>query len=117
MCLVVDDNQVNRDIVSRHLFHFKITHDLAASGQEAVELAKLHRYQFILMDISMPDMDGFESTSLIRQDGLSKDSPIIAHTTLNYEPTFFETKGLNDYLSKPFKREALQQIVGKYSKN
>ena len=54
VCLVVDDNQVNRDIVSRHLFHFKITHDLAASGQEAVELAKLHRYQFILMDISMP---------------------------------------------------------------
>lgn len=110
--LVAEDNLVNQKIIARHLRKLGVAHDLAANGQEAIGLLARENYDLILMDISMPAMDGEEATRLIRQE-LQLTLPIVALTAnvLQADRDRYHQIGMNGWLGKPFSREELRQTL------
>ena len=101
--LIVDDNQLNILVAQKFLSKWSINHDKAHNGFEAVNKVIENSYDLILMDLSMPEMDGFESTKEIRRRGYSK-IPIIALTAsalLDDREKIYRS-GMNDLLNKPF---------------
>lgn len=123
--LVVEDNDVNRLVVTRQLKHFGINPDIAVNGQEAVEKAEKNHYQIILMDCQMPVLDGYSAAREIRrreqkerEKGESYSPSIIialtAHT-LDNERERCLAAGMNDYLSKPAKAKDLEAMINSWS--
>ncbi len=115
--LVVDDNHVNLDVIRGYLKHYKIVPDLAESGREAVELIQRNSYDIVFMDQMMPDMDGVETTDLIRKMGYTEDSLIIIALTANAisgTKEYLMQRGFNDYASKPISIKTLEELVLKY---
>jgi hypothetical protein len=114
--LVAEDHDINRFIIEKILKDWKYEFDFAMNGENAVGLAKQKKYDLILMDIEMPDIDGYKATTLIREsNNLNKNTPIIAITghAMNGEREKCLSFGMNEYISKPFKTEELQQLIKK----
>lgn len=109
--LLVDDNATNRLVGSQLLAAAGHEVTLAAGGHEAAEAASKRSFDVILMDISMPEVDGLEATRIIRaQSKLNQDTPIIALTAhaVAGDRERFLAAGMNDYLSKPFRLADLE---------
>ena len=114
--LVVEDNAINRLVVREMLVRLGHVIEVAHDGTEAVHLAGLTRYDLILMDISMPRMDGVEATLAIRSGGgKSAQSPIIALTAhaLSDEVARFRAAGMQDVLVKPMTGRALAAVLAR----
>ncbi len=112
--LVVDDIDINQQITAYMLEEFEITPDFASTGRQAVEKAAAQRYDLILMDHMMPEMDGVEATALIREtSGLSKDVPIIALTAnaVSGAKELFIENGFSGFLSKPIDSKDLAECL------
>jgi signal transduction histidine kinase/FixJ family two-component response regulator/HPt (histidine-containing phosphotransfer) domain-containing protein len=113
--LIADDNEYNR-IVADDTLHSKadVSTLTASNGHEAIELLKAHDFDVILMDVQMPEMNGFEATKFIRENMSSpkKDIPIIALTAsvLRTDLDKCRQVGMNSYIPKPF--HASQLIRG-----
>jgi PAS domain S-box-containing protein len=118
--LVAEDNQINQRLIKKLLEKRGYTVDIAEDGKEAVEKFKQrllqleNPYSLILMDIQMPIMDGIEATSEIRK--VDKNIPIIALTAhaMKGDKRKFLSEGMNDYISKPVKKDFLFEILEKY---
>jgi CheY-like chemotaxis protein len=106
--LIAEDDFVNQKLITHSLNSTGVAFDIAGNGQEAIDMLKTARYDLILMDINMPEMDGFEATEIIRRE-MDKDIPIIAMTgwSSRTEGDKFAKTGMNGVLSKPFGLEAL----------
>jgi two-component system sensor histidine kinase/response regulator len=117
--LIAEDNQVNQKVIIRQLQKIGYKADAVANGIEAVEAASKVAYDLILMDCQMPDMDGFTATHEIRQreDGSGIHTPIIALTANALEGDRDKClgAGMDDYMSKPLKIEALQAMLEKWT--
>lgn len=104
--LLVEDNIINQKVVIKTLVKQGAAIDIANNGKEAIELLRIKEYDLVLMDIQMPEMDGFEATSFIRNkmDFPLNQIPIIAMTAsaLVSEKAKCLSMGMDDYLSKPF---------------
>ncbi len=102
-CLVVEDNEVNQKLINYVLKKVGMVVDVANHGKEAIALLAHHNYDFIIMDLQMPVMNGYETTEHIRKN-LGLTVPIIAltATVLKGEHDKCIAMGMNDYLSKPF---------------
>ena len=101
--LVVEDNEENWDMLSRRLLRRGYTAIRAADGQEAVEMAARERPDLILMDVSLPVMDGLEATRRIRARPETQTTPIIAltaHATAAARDKALQA-GCDDYHTKP----------------
>jgi PAS domain S-box-containing protein len=112
--LVVEDNRINRYVLCEMLraAHHQVTE--AVNGSDGVRMAEETQFDLILMDISMPVMDGIEATKVIRAgSGLSRTTPIIAVTAhaSREEHAVFQQAGINAFLSKPIDRTALLAAV------
>lgn len=107
--LLVDDNDVNRNVASTILTKSGCMVIEASSGFEALEKASIGRYDLIFMDIQMPDMDGIQATLKIKELGLSYLPPIVAMTAYSMEEDRikFLKEGLDDYIAKPIKAASL----------
>ena len=79
--LVAEDNPMNQQLVKHLMKSWSLDHSIVNTGEEAVTELKKHSYSIVLMDIQMPDMDGYTATSIIRNE-LKLDVPIIAMTAL-----------------------------------
>jgi len=113
--LVAEDNKMNQMVLSMLLEDSSITLDFALDGEEALKKFKINQYNFIFMDIQMPNMNGYESSEAIRK--LDKNIPIIA-LSANVKKEDKEKAidaGMNDYLTKPIELEELYYILIKYS--
>jgi PAS domain S-box-containing protein len=104
-CLVVEDNAVNRELITTLLSPFDIEIDTACDGAEAVEAVQRQAYDVILMDMQMPVMDGLAATRRIRamDDPAAARTPIIAMTA-NVLPEHVERcreAGMDDHIGKP----------------
>lgn len=109
--LLVEDNELNRVVAIRYLEKWSAEYDIAENGVVAVELACTNSYDSILMDIQMPQMDGYHATNLIRHldKSLNKQTPIIGLTAhaVTGEKEKCINAGMSDYLAKPFKPKDL----------
>ena len=102
--LVVEDNEINKKMVLYMLDRIGYRGDVAANGIEAVQASRRVDYDVILMDVQMPEMDGFEATQVIRQEKTSAGHPRIIAMTANAMKGDKERcleAGMDDYLSKP----------------
>ena len=111
--LLVEDNEANRRVVLLMLAELGLTADEAASGLEAVERARRRRYDLILMDVQMPDIDGLEATRRIRA-GEGDFKSIILGLTANVvgsDEARCRDAGMNGYLSKPIRLNTLEAAL------
>jgi CheY-like chemotaxis protein len=113
--LLVEDNVVNRKVAMAMLQRAGYSVVVAATGKEAVRLAKAERFDLILMDIQMPEMDGLEATQMIRQSESANAPrvPIIAITAhaLKGDSERFLAAGMDGYIAKPFQQEDLLKTL------
>jgi PAS domain S-box-containing protein len=111
--LIVDDTEVVSQLISDYLQHKGYETFVAANGREGVLLAKEEHPQIILMDVMMPEMNGFESTQEIRADASLRDVPIIGLTALAMSTDRDQclAAGMNDHLSKPIQMQELVRII------
>jgi PAS domain S-box-containing protein len=107
--LVADDERANREVISGMLEALDVRILVAENGKEAAELAAREHFDLILMDLHMPEIDGFVATRQIRQAGLNAETPIIALTgdTVTNVREQCREAGMNDFISKPFRMETL----------
>ncbi|MFG6515475.1 response regulator [Sulfitobacter sp. TB366] len=111
--LLVEDNEINRSVAREMLEAVGHTVTEAHNGQIAVELAKTHRFDLILMDISMPVMDGRHATREIRAGGACANAPIVALTAnaMAEEQEAFLQDGMDEVLTKPLNRSAMINVI------
>lgn len=118
--LAVEDNIINQKVLLMLLSTLNIKCDVATNGQETLNILKKQRYDLILMDCQMPDIDGTEVTRLIRIMEQERNEPrpaiIIALTahTLEEKRLACLQSGMNDFLVKPLHLEDLQLILEKW---
>ncbi|RMG16060.1 MAG: response regulator [Bacteroidetes bacterium] len=115
--LLVEDNRVNQLVARKFLKKWGIEVDIAENGKIAVEKVVSRQYDLVLMDLQMPEMDGFEATERIREmeDAYFRTLPIIALTASAMQPIREEVEkvGMNDYVSKPFNPSELYQKMSR----
>jgi signal transduction histidine kinase/CheY-like chemotaxis protein len=112
--LLVEDSIDNQQLVSRFLAKEGVVVEVADSGITGVQMALAHDYQFILMDIQMPGLDGYEAVALLRARGYNR--PIAAFTAhaMKSERERALASGFDDYLTKPIDRTELIQTVRRH---
>ncbi len=111
--LLAEDNPVNQEVAASMLRKRGHDVDVVANGRAALEAATRERYDVVLMDIQMPEMDGFEATQAIRATPQGSDLPIVALTAhaLSGERERCLSFGMSGYLSKPYKGHELFAAV------
>lgn len=114
--LLVEDNLVNQSVMEAMLRSLGFDVGLATDGAEAVELISQQPFDAVLMDCRLPLVDGYEATRRIRQLPQGEGLPIIALTAnvLEGDRERCLAAGMNDYLSKPFKRTDLQLTLRRW---
>lgn len=116
--LLVEDNSINQQVAMEILRSAGIRVDIADNGREAIRLVEENGYDAVLMDVQMPEMDGFEATKRIRCHRRFEDLPIIAltaHAMRGNREQCIEA-GMNDYVSKPLNVEMLLSVLRKWTK-
>jgi PAS domain S-box-containing protein len=113
--LIVDDNQINILVAQRILTKWGLNIDHVTDGYQAIEMIAKNKYDLVLMDIHMPGIDGYETTTIIRgmDDDYHRNLPIIALTasTLSDHVHRFEAAGMNGYAFKPFNPAEIKKIL------
>jgi signal transduction histidine kinase/FixJ family two-component response regulator len=112
--LVVDDNAMNQSLMKHLLTEWKTSFDIVGNGIEAINRLKVDTYDLVLMDIQMPQMDGYTATRHIRSD-LKLTVPIIAMTAhaMAGEREKCISNGMNEYIPKPIHEEDLFKLIAK----
>jgi len=117
--LLVEDNPVNQKVAAKMLIRLGCLVDVAENGVVALERYERTRYALVLMDLSMPVMDGLEATRLIRlhEKSTSEHVPIVALTANAMEGDRARciAAGMDEYLTKPVRSEGLAEIIGRYA--
>lgn len=113
--LLVEDNEADRDIAKELLESFDYLVDCVGTGEEAVTACSVAQYAAVLMDLTLPRMDGFETTRRLRELGkrTGKYIPVIALTgrTESEDRASGTAVGMDDFLNKPFEPEHLRRVL------
>jgi signal transduction histidine kinase/DNA-binding response OmpR family regulator len=118
--LLAEDNSVNQKLARLLLERMGYSVDVAGNGFEAVQLARQIRYDLVLMDCQMPEMDGFQATALLRQRESARPGqpqvPIIALTAnaMQGDRERCLQAGMNDYLTKPIRPQAMTDMLSRW---
>jgi CheY-like chemotaxis protein len=118
--LLVEDNSINQKVAVLLLKQMGFNNiDIASSGIEAINLSIKNRYSLILLDIGLPDLDGFEVAKIIRNDLLNITIPIIAVTAFDRDDIEKRSSevGINQVLNKPLMMEDLEKTLLAYLRN
>lgn len=101
--LIVEDNEMNRDMLSRRLARQGFEIALAVDGKQGVEMAAKEKPDLILMDMSLPVMNGWEATEKVKSNPATKDIPVIALTAhaMSEDRDKCIAAGCNDFDTKP----------------
>ena len=113
--LVVDDNTMNQSLMKHMLGQWNVDFGIVSNGLEAIEYLKTKHCDLVLMDLQMPQMDGYAATQHIREV-LKLDIPIIAMTAhaLAGEREKCLSRGMDEYISKPINEEELFKLISHF---
>ncbi len=114
--LLVEDNSLNQAVARRILGKLGCDAVIVSNGREAVEAFESKQFDLILMDLRMPEMDGFEATRLIRAKETSERIPIIAqtaHAFADYRQQCLDA-GMDEHIAKPFKTSQLIPLLRRF---
>jgi signal transduction histidine kinase/DNA-binding response OmpR family regulator/HPt (histidine-containing phosphotransfer) domain-containing protein len=114
--LLAEDNLVNQEVACEVLTAAGLVVDLAVDGVEAVDLAQLHDYDLILMDVQMPEVDGLQATEQIRRIPRHLHTPIVAMTANVFgdDRQACLAAGMNDHIAKPVDIRVLFQTLARW---
>jgi PAS domain S-box-containing protein len=114
--LLVEDSDMNRMVAQNSLQHYSCKVTEAENGVEALKILKKENFDIILMDIQMPEIDGIETTKIIRNK-LKLNIPIVALTANAFKSEIEKCKkaGMNDYITKPFNETNLIETIAKHT--
>ncbi len=114
--LLVEDNLINQQVTTEMLQSAGVIVDTADNGLDALRAIQAARYDGLLMDIQMPEMDGYEATRIIRNDPRFRELPIIAMTAhaLKGDMEKCIEAGMNDYVAKPVQSERLFAALARW---
>jgi two-component system sensor histidine kinase/response regulator len=116
--LVAEDNAVNQRLATRLLEKRGHSVVIVANGKEALKTLEREEFDLVLMDVQMPEMDGLETTAVIRTKELGSELhlPVIALTAhaMKGDEERFLTAGMDGYLAKPIRPQELDDILAKY---
>ena len=119
--LVAEDNQVNQMIAVKMLEKLGLRPDVVANGKEVIDALQTRPYDLVLMDCHMPEMDGYEATSFIRNSGIvpNQNIPIIAMTAnaMKGDHERCLEAGMDDYVAKPVSIVKLQEVLQRWITN
>jgi len=112
--LIVDDNEMNRDLLMRRLDNMGFQLSFSVNGKEALDMLREHSFDLVLLDIMMPVMDGYETLKHMQEDAAMRRVPVIVITALDDVESAVRCieKGAVDYLTKPFNPVLLKARVG-----
>ncbi len=116
--LLAEDNPANQMVVKMMLEYAGLQVDIVANGEEAVEAVRTIPYDIVLMDISMPVMDGMEATAIVRGlSGPENKIPIVAITAhaLSGDKERFLAAGMSDFLTKPIDRTRILRCIARWA--
>ncbi len=113
--LLVEDNEMNRDMLSRRLTRRGYTVVIAEDGQQGVDMATSERPDLILMDMSLPVMDGWEATRRIKESGATNSIPVIALTAhaMSEDRDQALAAGCEDFDVKPVELDRLLEKINR----
>ena len=111
--LIVDDNAMNRDMLARRLEREGYHITTAAGGLQALELLGQEKFDLVLLDILMPDMDGYEVLERLKNNDATRHLPVIMLTAVNEVESVKHCidLGAEDYLIKPFNAVLLKSRI------
>ena len=115
--LLAEDNVVNQLVTKLTLKQYGLSCDIASNGLEAIDLFKKNKYELVLMDMQMPEVDGLQATAIIRSYEKENQSNQLAYIVALTANAMTEDKqlcllaGMNNFLSKPFTEKELCQIL------
>lgn len=117
--LVAEDNMINQRLISKFLKKWDATFEIAENGAIAVDMIEKQEFDLVLMDLQMPEMDGFEATKIIRNHSNPRvhEMPIVALTAsalLEVQSEILEV-GMNDCVTKPFNPKELYRKIARYT--
>jgi signal transduction histidine kinase/CheY-like chemotaxis protein len=116
--IVAEDNKVNQDIIKMLLAKKNLKADYSDNGKILLQMLELKQYELILMDMQMPEIDGLEATTIIREKehGTNKHIIIIALTAnaMKGDRELCINAGMDDYLTKPLRYNELSDMINKY---
>ncbi|HPO50818.1 MAG TPA: response regulator, partial [Spirochaetota bacterium] len=115
--LVAEDNETNQRLINILLTKLGYDVDIAEDGKKAVNMAKNKDYDAILMDVQMPNMNGYEATQILRSEGIK--IPIISVTANAFKEDVEASleSGMNDHITKPYRKEEIIATIEKWTKN
>jgi CheY-like chemotaxis protein len=114
--LLVEDNVMNRRLAQFLLKSEGYIVYEATNGREALELVKAHAPDLILMDLQLPELDGFTTTQILKQDATTKDIPVVALTAyaMTGDAERALEAGCDGYITKPFDKQGFLETVASY---
>lgn len=110
--LVAEDNIINQKLIERILYKLGYKTDIVSDGIQVLDMIVRKKYNVILMDVRMPEMDGFEATQIIRH--LAIEQPYIIAMTANSMLSDKEEclmNGMNDYIAKPMRLDDIIEVL------
>jgi DNA-binding response OmpR family regulator len=112
--LFVDDNEMNRDLLGRHLEREGHTVAMAANGREGLERLRAQAFDLVLLDLMMPEINGYQALIQMKSDDALRDIPVIMISALDEMDSVVRCieEGAADYLPKPFDPVLLRARIG-----
>lgn len=111
--LVVDDEPDVVDLLGVRLVNEGYDVIKASNGKIGIEQAKTEKPDLIILDIMMPEMDGYTAIKILKEDDNTRKIPVIILTCKEKMNDLFNTEGIIDYIIKPYKKEKLFQSIKK----
>lgn len=113
--LIVDDNEINRDMLARRIHRKDFNLSMAGDGRVALSMIQVNRYDLILLDIMMPEIDGYAVLQYLKQDPSLRNIPVIIISALEEMDSVMRCMeiGADDYLTKPFDPEMLKSAINR----
>lgn len=113
--LIVDDNEENRDLLARRLHRKDFNLSMAIDGREALSMIQANLYDLILLDIMMPEIDGYAVLKYLKEDSRLRDIPVIMISAVEEMDSVMKCMeiGADDYLTKPFDPELLKSAINR----